>query len=162
MATSNEIDIIHYKSLIIRFCNYQERCISEVKQKLKSFALPEEMIQSIVPFLIENNFVNEVRYAYTIIRGRTTIKRWGKKKIIEYLRAKSISDEIINKAFDEFEKEMNTLFEENLITLGRKKWEKLKVESVKGKVNKNKLIAYLMSKGYEYDMIVEFLPQIAS
>ncbi len=45
------------------YCAYQERCHDEVIQKLKTITSNQSVIDSVIVHLIENNFLNEERFA---------------------------------------------------------------------------------------------------
>lgn len=78
-----------------RFCDFQERSINEVLVKLRSWKLSDENTKKILQQLVHHDFINEERFvrAYTI--GKMRFNHWGRNKIIMGLRAKGISDELI-------------------------------------------------------------------
>ncbi len=63
------------------YCAYQERCHDEVIQKLKSLNMIPQAIDAIVVHLLDNNFLNEERFACSFARGKFRIKHWGKRRI---------------------------------------------------------------------------------
>ena len=63
------------------YCAYQERCHREVKEKLYSYGLRKAEVEEILSFLIEENYLNEERFAVQFAGGKFRIKQWGKKKI---------------------------------------------------------------------------------
>ena len=90
---------------IKRYCAYQERCQSEVRQKLYSFGLNSEPIENILCILIEENFIDEERFSKNFVRGKFRYKKWGKIKIKQHLKQKNISDYCIKKGFEEINQE---------------------------------------------------------
>ena len=80
------------------FCAYQERCTDDVYSKLKALKLDEKDKSKIIKHLLENNFINDERYALSFARGKFRIKKWGKLKIKAALKAKKISLQLIEKA----------------------------------------------------------------
>ena len=58
----------------IHYCSYQERCHSEVKEKLYSFGLNKKEMEEILAKLIEENYLNEERFAIQFTGGRRTSK----------------------------------------------------------------------------------------
>ena len=62
---------------IKKYCAYQERCQSEVRQKLYDFELHNNDIENILCSLIEQNFINEERFAKNFVRGKFRQKKWG-------------------------------------------------------------------------------------
>jgi regulatory protein len=53
------------------YCAYQERCYKEVEEKLYSYAVTVSEKEAILTHLIEQNFVNEERFAQSFVRGKS-------------------------------------------------------------------------------------------
>ena len=64
-----------------RYCAYQERCHKEVTEKLRNMKMIPEAIDQIVGHLIQENYLNEERFAKSFARGKINIKKWGKNRI---------------------------------------------------------------------------------
>ena len=79
-------------SKIKQYCSYQERCHEEVKQKLSDFGLSQYEIGQILGILIEENFLNEERFAIQFAGGKFRMKHWGKLKIRQELRQRKVSE----------------------------------------------------------------------
>ena len=62
------------------YCNYQERSHQEVREKLYSFKLYSNQVEQIIAQLIEEDFLNEERFAVQFAGGKFRIKAWGKIK----------------------------------------------------------------------------------
>ena len=137
------------KQKIANYCVYQDRSHQEVEQKLKEFLLSPEAKEEIILYLIKENYLNEERFAKSFTRGKFYIKKWGKNKIKQQLRIKGISDKLIVKSFSEIDERdyQDTIrdFIEKLLPT---------YKGLKDYQRKQKLIKFLMSKGYEYEEIV--------
>ena len=137
------------KQKIANYCVYQDRSHQEVEQKLKEFLLIPEAKEEIILYLIKENYLNEERFAKSFTRGKFYIKKWGKNKIKQQLRIKGISDKLIVKSFSEIDERdyQDTIrdFIEKLLPT---------YKGLKDYQRKQKLIKFLMSKGYEYEEIV--------
>ena len=83
------------------YCAYQERCHSEVKDKLYSFGLNKKEVEQILSQLIEENYLNEERFAIQFAGGRFRIKQWGRVKIKYELKQKQVSEYSIKKALEQ-------------------------------------------------------------
>lgn len=131
-----------------QYCAYQERSHSEVVQKLWELGVWKQDHGEIVSSLIEDDYLNEERFARAFVGGKFRMKDWGRKKIYYGLKEKGVSDYLIKKAMKEIDEEgyRNTLRE-----LAEKKWESLKGEQYL--VRKKKAMDYLLQKGYEPDLI---------
>lgn len=141
---------------IRHFCSYQERNHQEVKEKLYSFGLYKNETESLLSQLIEENYLNEERYAIAFAGGKFRMKQWGKIKINYELKQRRVSDYCIKTGLasipaDDYEKTIEKLFEE-------------KRKSLKSEKNifikKKKIQAYLMQKGFEPSLISEYLKKM--
>src|SRR5580704_16170204 len=80
------------------YCGYQERCHQEVKEKLYAFGLRKADVENAVATLIEEDRLNEERFAIQFAGGRFRLKNWGRIKIRYELKQKQVSDYCIKKA----------------------------------------------------------------
>ena len=127
----------------------------EVKMKLKSWGLIQEAIDLLIVELIQYNFLNEERYACSFARGKFRIKKWGKIKIRTALKKRDVYFKCIDLAMLEIDDKtyLNTLKE-----LLQKKNDILKETNLYKR--KMKLISYLVTRGYEYDLIHDALVEL--
>ncbi len=131
-----------------RYCAYQDRCHKEVRTKLINIGIYGDVLEEIISELIQDNFLNEERFARSYARGKFRIRRWGKNKILRELKSRNISEYCIRKAMEE----METLnYEETLNQLIEKKWKESRETNVFKK--RSKIAKYLAQKGYEYSLI---------
>lgn len=145
--------IAEIEAKIKHYCAYQDRCHLEVERKLNEFFLIEEARDNIILKLIEEGFLNEERFALSFARGKFYNKKWGKLKIILELKSRNISDYLINKALKQEINQADYL--STLDALIEKKSLELGGESNYEK--KAKIVRYLQSKGYEFDLIMQSL-----
>lgn len=136
-----------------QYCAYQERCHKEVKEKLYGYGLYKKEVEALLSQLIEDNYLNEERFAIQFAGGRFRIKHWGRVKIKYELKQKQVSEYCIKKALaaiDErdYRKQMEKLFEQKLKTLKSEK---------NVFVKKRKLMDHLMMKGYESQLVREMI-----
>jgi len=85
------------------YCAYQERCHQEVERKLVAWNIDPEIHDEILSDLIQQNFLNEERYAKAYVSGKVNIKKWGRYKIKLELKSRQVSEYSINKAFKAIE-----------------------------------------------------------
>jgi len=138
-----------------QYCAYQERCHSEVKNKLFEFGLNKNEVDELLSLLISEDYLNEQRFAIHFAGGKFRMKHWGKVKIKYELKKKQVSEYCIKKALAEIDEEdyhktLQKLFEEKLRTLKSEKNIFIK---------KRKLQDHLMQKGYETDLIRELIKE---
>ena len=132
-----------------RYCAYQERCHQEVRQKLWDWGFDREDTDRVVVQLMEDNYLNEERYARAIASGKFRAKGWGKRKIQEALKAKGVSPNLIRSSVKEEIKD--AAYEERLMEVLEKKRRLLK--DTDPYTVKNKLARFAMSKGYEPELV---------
>lgn len=132
------------------YCAYQERCHQEVRQKLETMRMIPEAIDVIIVHLLDQNFLNEERFAKTFVSGKFKIKRWGRRRLTFELKKKDISKVNINQALAEIE---NTEYIEVFHDLAEKRLQTIK-ETNKFK-KKKKLIDYLLYRGWESHLVYE-------
>lgn len=148
-------DLHTAREKIQAYCAYQERCHMEVTIKLKSWGLIQEAIDLLIVELIQYNFLNEERYARSFARGKFRIKKWGKIKIRTALKKRDVYFKCIDLAMLEIDDKtyLNTLKK-----LLQKKNDVLKETNLYKR--KMKLISYLVTRGYEYDLIHDALVEL--
>lgn len=139
-----------------QYCAYQERCHSEVKEKLYTFGLYKKEVEELLSQLIEENYLNEERFAIQFAGGRFRIKHWGRVKIKYELKQKQVSEYCIKKALaaidqTDYIKQLQKLFDQKLTTLKAEKNVFIK---------KRKLQDHLLQKGFETDLVRALINKI--
>ncbi|NCI47852.1 regulatory protein RecX [Sediminibacterium soli] len=137
------------------YCAYRERCHSEVREKLYSFGLRRNEVETLISRLIEEDVLNEQRFADLFAGGHFRQKRWGRQKIVYALRQKKVSEPVIKKALKEIDGPDYTT---SLQKLARVKWQALKGEQYL--TRQAKTMAYLLQKGYERPAVLAVVKQL--
>ena len=138
-----------------KYCAYQERCVKEVRDKLKTFDIAEEEKTKILDYLLDNRFVNDERYAKAFVRGKVNQSGWGVNKIRFHLIQKGIDKDIIDEALVQTDEEV---YRQRLIEILKTKAKTIKAASDFEK--KRKLAAYAMQKGFEGSLVWETLKDL--
>jgi len=134
------------------YCTYQERSHYEVKQKLYELGVRANDHDEIIASLIDEDYLNEERFAIQFAGGKFRMKQWGKKKILYALKEKKVSDYSIKKALAQINEDDYLLV---LKKLAEEKYNLLKDEQYMDR--KKKTIDYLLQKGYEYENVNNIL-----
>ena len=134
---------------IRHYCAYQERSHSETRDKLYSLGLYKNQVEEILATLIEENYLNEERFAIAYAGGKFRMKQWGKIKIVHGLAQKKVSSYCIKQALASIDE---VAYKRVLVKLAKEKWRSLKSETNEG-VKKKKVIQFLLQKGFEYEII---------
>ena len=138
------------------YCTYQERSHYEVMQKLWELAVKKSDHDEIIASLIDDDYLNEERFAIQYAGGKFRMKEWGKKKILYGLREKKVSDYSIKKALAAIDEED---YMKVLSKLAEEKFSSLKTEQHMER--KKKTIDYLIQKGYEYELVNKTVSYLA-
>ncbi|UAY57111.1 regulatory protein RecX [Arachidicoccus terrestris] len=129
------------------YCAYQERCHDEVRQKLYGFGLYSKEVDQLIADLIQENYLNEERFARLFAGGKFRMKDWGRIKITQELRLRKVSDYNIRAAMKEISPDA---YQATLDKLAGKKWENLKGKKIEKAARTTR---FLMQKGYELTLI---------
>ena len=151
----NTLTIKEIKLKLEHFCAYQDRCHNEVIQKMRGMAIDSNTIDEIVVYLIQNQFLNEERFACSFARGKHRIKNWGNIRIINELKARNISQLIIAIALKEItSEEYFTTFENLAVRIWKNNTEKNELKKRK------KFCDYLLRKGFESQLVYEKVKEL--
>ena len=155
--TNKSFTVDEIKRKLENYCVYQDRCHKEVEQKMREYFLIPEAKEMILLSLMKDNFLNEERFAKSFARGKFRIKNWGKQRIIRELKFKNISAYNIKTALKEIDETdyISTIYS---ITENR--------NAVISETNiykrKQKLIGFLMRKGFENELIYKVVNEVVS
>lgn len=135
-----------------KYCAFQERCIYDVKRKLKEWNIREEVVDRLIARLIKEDYINEERFARIFAGGKFRNNKWGKNRIIRELETRNIPDIYIQVGLHEIGDE------EYITTLRRliyKKNKELDIANVD--VRNRKLASFAIGKGYEPGLVWDIL-----
>ena len=130
-----------------RYCAYQERCHEEVRSKLLNMGVYSDWREEIIVQLIEENFLNEERFARSFARGKFRIKQWGRNRIQQKLKKRKISDYCVRKAMEEIEEaDYRSTLETALVK------KNISLDEEDAYQRKAKLARYAVSRGFESEL----------
>ena len=137
------------------YCAYQERSHQEVKEKLFQLGVWKKEHDAIIAALIEENYLNEERFAIAFAGGKFRIKQWGRVKIRYELKQKQVSEYSIKKALKQIDE---TDYHRTLEKLLKEKYTQLKGEQ--WMVRKKKTADHLIAKGFEQDLVRSYIEKL--
>lgn len=143
-------------SKLMKFCAYQERCNTEVRDKLASLGFYGDEAGEIIIELNRQGFLDEERFAKAFARGKFRIKNWGRIKISLELKQRQISDYCLNKGLEEIDEEE---YLQVLNKLAQQYLDKIKGERSVW-TQRKKTSSYLIGKGYEPDLVYALLKEL--
>jgi len=140
-----------------QYCAYQERSHSEVRDKLYQLGVWKRDHDDIIGTLIEENYLNEERFALAYAGGKYRMKQWGRVKIRYALKQKEVSEYLIKKALKQIDEEE---YRELLKKIATERYGSLKGEQYL--VRKKKTLDFLIQRGFEHNLINEAVEKIIS
>jgi regulatory protein len=140
---------------IEHYCAYQERCHEEVEQKLRSMKMDSEETNTIIAHLINDNFLNEERFACSFARGKHRIKHWGRIRIINELKFRGINQTLINIALKEISTEE---YFATFDTLANRHWESIRETNALKK--RKKFCDFMLRRGFESNLVYDRVKEL--
>lgn len=137
------------------YCVTAERCVSEVRNKLIQWGVPQEVMNNILKRLLEERFIDEGRYAKAYAREKHRFQHWGRMKIMQALKIKQISSDLVDEALADLDRED---YMESLSFLLQKKAKEVKARTEYER--RGKLIRFAIGRGYEMDDIIHCLKNV--
>ncbi len=137
-----------------KFCSIQDRCQQDVINKLRNWGLTQNSQDHILEILINESYIDEMRYAKSFCRGKFNIKKWGKNKIKYELKKKNISKNCISEGLNEID---DCSYLNILEKIYNKKKENTSEKNII--IKNNKIAAFLISKGFERNLVWEVIKE---
>lgn len=139
-----------------RYCAYQERCSRDVILKLRNLKVPSGKADAIILKLKKEKFLDDERFTRFFVRGKFRISKWGRIKIRHELTARGISAKLISLVIAEEIGEEE--YSKMIRSLIKKKSQEINAEK---KLNiRDKIINFVVSKGYEFDLVLQTLNEL--
>jgi len=150
--------LYHIKQRAFSFLARRFHSERELLIKLKQKSYEERLIKLVLNELREKSFIDDQVFANHFIEEKLKRKRWGTNKIRAALFNKGVSASIIDEVLKSFDSEEDQ--NEAALSLVKKKYENLKKRETDNRKLKQKLIAFLLSRGFEYEISVEVVSKI--
>ena len=137
-----------------RLCSRREYCCQDIlKKAADALDGDKKKAQEILDVLVNERYVDDLRYASAYARDKTSISGWGEVKIKYMLSAKGIAKDVIARALEEIDEGKA---ESRLEKLLENKWKSLK-DDPQGKM---KLIRFALGRGYGYEEVSSLLGKV--
>lgn len=138
---------LNYLSYSLR----SEKQIRDYLAKHELYHFSDRMVEQ----LKSMRLIDDLNFAQSFVRSQANINQKGPRNIEQDLKKKGIKEDFILIALDEYPYEQQL---ENAIHLASKKWEKTRKNSEIESIQKVK--AYLLNKGYSFDLVDEAMAAI--
>lgn len=150
--------LYHIKQRALSYLGRRFLSERELLLKLKSKLYDERLIKLVLNDLKEKSFINDQIFANHFVEEKIKMKKWGKNKIRAALLSKGVSTAIIDETLTLFDSQENQT--EAAFLLAKKKFENLKSREPDERKLKHKIISFLLSRGFEYEVVSETVNKI--
>lgn len=134
------------------YCAAEEQCEFDVRNKLDAWGVDdEEMADRIVDRLVDEGYLDAVRYATRYAESKLLHAHWGRDKVAYQLRQKRLPSDAIRQGLATVEDES---YLQMLNDLAEKK--------LREYADERKLTRFLLSRGFRYSEINQVLINILS
>ena len=142
---------------VAALCSRCEQAESDIRRKLLSWGLSVADADAIIDRLINDRFLDSLRYASAFVRDKFRFEGWGRIKIAYQLKMKSIPPHIISEALslideDEYIASLTRILQVKKRSLASK-------EPLQAKAS---LLRFAASRGFEPELIYKHLPSFSS
>lgn len=135
-------------------CSRREYCRSDIMKKvLKALEGDEEKAEKVLATLVEEKYLDELRYASAFARDKSSLAGWGETKIRYMLSAKGVPRDIISQALEEVD---DSKARTRLEKLMENKYRSLKDDPQ----CRLKMLRFGLGRGYGYDEVADVLKQL--
>ena len=119
------------------------------------WGLSVEEMEPVIEQLIAEKYLDDERFARAFVKDKFRFNHWGKQKIAHMLRAKNISSEILELAFEEIDEDG---YSDELRKLLIDKEKSLKAKDKYDK--RNKLMRFALGRGFESNKVYEIFKEL--
>lgn len=139
-----------------RYCAGAEQCEDTVRQKLVVWKSTPEESDIVVKTLQEEGYIDDERYARAYCESKIKGHQWGRQKVLYQLRLKHLSRAAVDSGMAAVSDED---YREALRLAAEKKLAEMHVESTDDPEVRQKLTAFLVSRGFTLSEINQSLNQ---
>lgn len=132
-----------------------DRTEKQIREKLEKGRYPSAVIDEVIRFLLKYEYIND--YDYSVSYIKTYSKNQSERLMRERLRQKGVDRDIIAIAMEDTMKEVGYDSQSIIINILRKKKYNNDTADIK---EKNRVISYLMRKGFKYEDILDCIRKI--
>ncbi|KAF0141132.1 MAG: regulatory protein RecX [Stygiobacter sp.] len=154
---SHESSFLKARDSAFRFLGLRLHSTSELKLKLQKKKHPQEIIEKVLTYLAEKNYLNDEEFAKQFVSERIKRKKVGVGKLTAELIKKGIKRELIKENLLDIDQEK---YLENAVEIAQKKLFQIRKKEVEERKISVKLYSFLAGKGYESDLIIKVIEKL--
>jgi regulatory protein len=148
----------HIKQKAFRLLGRRQHSVAELRSKLWGKDYDKSLIDEILEQLITSNYLNDKEFANAFVEEKLKAKKWSERRLKSELIKKGIKPDVISEVLGEKVSSSDNF--DNAFTAAKKKYISLKQRNLEPKEIKNKLSAFLLSRGFNYETVKEVFEKI--
>lgn len=148
----------HIKQKAFSYIGRRYHSAFEIRTKLRQKKYDKDLIEEIIAYLTENKYIDDLEFARLFTDENIRLKLWGKSKIKGELIKRGVDQGTISQVLDEKFPEGNDIG--NAAELALKKYKTLQKRKLEEINLKQKLYAFLSSRGYDYETSKQVVEKI--
>ena len=140
---------------LMRLCARAEKSTGDARRLMRGWGVDERAQEAVIRKLIEQRFIDDVRFAEAFVREKINLSGWGAYKIRATLLRKGIERMTIERILAEIDPAQNYERLHQLLTR--------KMRSIRAATQyelKTKLIRYGMSAGFEFETVADVVGEL--
>lgn len=138
-----------------QLCSQSEKCVSDLAQKCREWQLSREETEELLAYLVEEKFIDQLRYATSFVSDKFRFNKWGRIKLAYALRQKQVEERIIAEALSQIPVED---YRQVLLELLSAKARTIRDKEAY--VRRNKLVSFALSHGFEAEVALETIGKL--
>jgi len=144
--------LFHIKQRAFRLLGRRQHASFELSRKLWNKDYEQKLIDEVIEDLQKKGYLDDKEFIRAFVAEKSKTKNWSTKKIKSELLKRGIDSKLIDRMLNGQTVESDF---ENAMKLANKKYEVLLKRNLEAKELRNKLSAFLFSKGFDYELIKE-------
>ena len=152
---NREVIVQEAYSKMAQLCSRSEQCSVDIRKKMLVYEIMDELVDEIISKLKSEKFIDDERYVKAYISDKFKLNKWGKYKIRHFLKAKGLSDDLIEKGLTEIDDDE---YKKVLIATLKEKAKKVKSNNKFEKTGQ--IIRFAQSRGFEPEIIHRYLSEV--
>jgi regulatory protein len=152
---NRELIVKEAYSKMAQLCSRSEQCSADIRKKMVAYEIMDELVEEIISKLKAEKFLDDERYVKAYVADKFKLNKWGKIKIRHYLKAKGLSDNLIEIGLNEIKEEQ---YKKTLVSTLKEKAKKVKSDDKFDKMGQ--IIRFAQSRGFEPEIIHRYLNEV--
>jgi len=149
----NEKELDEFLNRAQKVCSGREYCISDISSLLERWGARDEKTRAaVINKLIEEKFIDEVRYCRAFTRDHFTYSQWGRVKITLALKSKNIPSEVIASGLEAIDEGEYLALLEKIVAEQQKRIKAKNRYELKGKI-----LRHAIGKGFESHLVYDVI-----